>query len=268
MVKQNQLSKTCFNCGLQKQLSAFLQISGPEGTSYGNICSTCRGSGLGKEIVIPEKENEERQSSSSTGLKIDAKTKVHIEFETKQRLQNQKETEIKETKKRESTKEELLERKEKKNEAEQKHRQAYIEPKKKDGFLNYQSTKPAQKLITAPEKEAVIKKAVMDQHGILQTLHKEELAKHEEKVKGMDLVNIDVDLSQPLEKTRSAEFNKAAKAQAWLRTGAVHTTSQFLTKNPAAQKTAEVAHPENRDDALVDALKEVFEPNSPGSRRR
>ena len=266
MVKQNQLSKICFNCGLQKQLSAFLQISGPEGSSYGNICSTCRGSGLGKEIVIPEKENEERHSSSSTGLKIDAKTKVHLDIENKQRVQSQKETEIKETKKRESTKDELLERKEKKDEAELKHREAYIEPKKKDSFLNYQSKKPAQKPITAPEKEAVIKKAVMDQHGILQTLHKEELAKHEEKVKGTDLVNIDVDLSQPLEKMRSAEFNKAAKAQAWLRTGVSHGASQFLAKNPAAQKSAEMSN--QHDDSLVDALKDVFEPSSPGSRRR
>ena len=267
MTSQIQLNKTCINCGLQKQISAFLQISGPEGTSYGNICSTCRGSGLGKAVVIPEKEDE-RQSSSSTGLKIDAKSKVHIDVEKKQRIQNESELDIKEAKKKELTQDELLERKDKNKESEQKHRQAYIEPKKKEGFLNYQSKKPAQQPITAPEKEAVIKKTVQDQHGILESLQKEDTQKHDEKSKGIDLLNMDVDLSQPLEKFRSAEFMKAAKAQGWLRAGAIHNTpAQHAKSNapPSAEKSHQADH---KEDPLVENIKEIFEPTSPGTRRR
>jgi hypothetical protein len=267
MVKQNQLNKTCMSCGLQKQISAYLQISGPEGTSYGSICSTCRGSGLGKAVTIPENDSEERHSSSSTGLKIDAKAKAHIDIEKKQLKQNQKEIEIKENKKLESAKEDLLDRKEKKEDAEQKHRQSYIEPKKTEGFLNYQSKKPAQKLpIVASEKDAVLKKAVLDQHGILATLHKEDAAKHEDKIKNTDLSNIDLDFSQPLEKLRSAEFNKAASAQGWLRTGNVG--ARFLANNQATNKTEQALSADNKKDPLEEYLNEAFQPESPGTRRR
>jgi hypothetical protein len=268
MVKENQLNKTCMNCGLQKQISAFLQISGPEGTSYGNICSTCRGSGLGKVVTIPENESDERHSSSSAGLKIDAKSKIHLDIEKKQLKQNQKETEIKETKKLESAKENLLDRKEKKEDAEQKHRQSYIEQKKTEGFLNYQSKKPTQQLppVAASEKEAVLKKAVLDQHGILATLHKEDAAKHEDKIKNTDLSNIDLDFSQPVEKLRSAEFNKAATAQGWLRTG--NAATRFLTNNQATHKTEQTLSADNQKDPLEEYLNEAFQPESPGSSRR
>jgi hypothetical protein len=42
----NTLSKNCSSCGLQKPLSAFLQISGPEGATYGTICSSCQKTNL------------------------------------------------------------------------------------------------------------------------------------------------------------------------------------------------------------------------------
>lgn len=74
--------KTCVVCGLEKPLSAFLQINGPEGTSYGTVCSTCRGSGLGTKVVLPTDAGE--QSSSATGIKIDAKTKVQIEKDNRE----------------------------------------------------------------------------------------------------------------------------------------------------------------------------------------
>src|ERR1700722_17983588 len=95
----NQLSKTCVSCGLQKPLTAFLQISGPEGSSYGNVCSTCRGSGLGRKIVIPAVEEE--HSTSSTGLKIDAKAKQQIEREKKRKSEEKNVLEHKEEQKHE-----------------------------------------------------------------------------------------------------------------------------------------------------------------------
>jgi hypothetical protein len=116
----NQLSKSCLSCGLQKPLSAFLQITGPEGSSYGNICSTCRGSGMGKKITITEVEDD--HVSSSTGLKIDGKAKQQIDRVKKRKAEEKVVLEHKEEIKDEHEKLEKTERKEIKEDAERKHR--------------------------------------------------------------------------------------------------------------------------------------------------
>ncbi|OGT58331.1 MAG: hypothetical protein A3F14_03435 [Gammaproteobacteria bacterium RIFCSPHIGHO2_12_FULL_43_28] len=75
------LMKTCSICGLQKPLSAFLQVTGPEGTNYGNICAACR-------KTQPEKPTEnEEATSSTTGHKIDAKAKARGDIDKKQQLE-------------------------------------------------------------------------------------------------------------------------------------------------------------------------------------
>lgn len=71
----NSLSKTCAICGLPKPLSAFLQLAGPQGTVYGNICAHCR-KAQANQPPTPEPEDRTR---SSTGFKIDAKAKVQGE---------------------------------------------------------------------------------------------------------------------------------------------------------------------------------------------
>jgi hypothetical protein len=64
------LTKICSSCGQRKPLSAFLHLTaGSHG--YGNICSTCRKTALQNPVV--EKEESTR---STTGVKIDAKSKV------------------------------------------------------------------------------------------------------------------------------------------------------------------------------------------------
>lgn len=66
----NSLMKTCTSCGQSKPLSAFLQLTGSAGSSYGTICSTCR-------KANPDKTKEpDDLSSNSTGNKIDAKVRV------------------------------------------------------------------------------------------------------------------------------------------------------------------------------------------------
>src|SRR5260221_9265818 len=73
------LTKTCSSCGLQKPLSAFLQLSSQSSATYGNICSACRKTNA--ENVATPKEAEEESTTSKTGLKIDAKTKVKSELD-------------------------------------------------------------------------------------------------------------------------------------------------------------------------------------------
>lgn len=61
--------KTCSSCGQLKPLSAFLQLAGTVGTTYGNICSTCR-----KEKAKTKEPDE--FTTSTTGNKIDAKMRL------------------------------------------------------------------------------------------------------------------------------------------------------------------------------------------------
>jgi len=77
-------TKICSSCGLQKPLSAFLQLTGPQGRTYGSICSSCR-----KANIDKQQSNESIDSATSTsGHKIDAKAKVHSDIEKKKQYQN------------------------------------------------------------------------------------------------------------------------------------------------------------------------------------
>jgi len=72
------LTKICNSCGQQRPLSAFLQLTGPQGTTYGNTCAPCRKANLEK----PQSPKEpEEKTSSTTGVKIDSKTKVKGEID-------------------------------------------------------------------------------------------------------------------------------------------------------------------------------------------
>lgn len=72
------LTKICTTCGQRKPLSAFLQLAGQQGSTYGNVCATCR-----KTTVTTAKEPEE-STTSTTGFKIDSKTKVKGEVDKRE----------------------------------------------------------------------------------------------------------------------------------------------------------------------------------------
>lgn len=69
------LTKTCSSCGLQKPLSAFLEMAGPQGTTYGNICASCRKSN--REKAASKKADDD--STSKTGFNIDSEEKTKSE---------------------------------------------------------------------------------------------------------------------------------------------------------------------------------------------
>jgi hypothetical protein len=254
---EKQLGKTCVACGLQKPMTAFLQITGPEGSSYGNVCSTCRGSGLGKKITIAPVEDE--HSSSSTGLKIDAKAKQHLDRMKKLKADEKEVKEQKEEQKHEKELHEKLERKEIKAEEEKNHRINFIEAKK-DSFLNYKS-KPA---VSLPPKTA--QQRANDQHIALDKVaqidltNKEEGAKAENIAKNINLSTSFVDTATGEIKYQSPEF---LKMRAWLGNSAAINTleRQFLAK-----KTSHMENP-SKEDKLVEFLDETFEPNKPKTRR-
>src|SRR3990167_7374031 len=99
MAKREHLTRICTACGMEKPLSAFLQITGAQGTTYGNICSTCRGTGAKEKSSVPALEEE--QSSTSSGIRIGSKQKVEIEKEKKRELDELKQHYVEEEKKRE-----------------------------------------------------------------------------------------------------------------------------------------------------------------------
>jgi hypothetical protein len=253
---EKQLGKTCVACGLQKPMTAFLQITGPEGSSYGNVCATCRGSGLGKKITIAPAEDE--RSSSSTGLKIDAKAKQHQDRMKKLNIDEKEVKEKKEEQKQEKELHEKLERKEIKAEEEKNHRINYIEAKK-DSFLNYKSKPAAALPPKTAQQKANEQHVALDKEAQVDLTNKAEGAKAENISKNVNLGTTFVDSVTGEIKYHSAEF---LKMRAWLGNSAAINTieRQFLAK-----KTSHMDNP-SAEDKLVEFLDETFQPNKPKSR--
>lgn len=250
MPKTNLKGKNCINCGLQKPLSAFLEISGPQGSSYGNVCSTCRGSGASRKISIPD-IFEEESGSSSTGLKIDHKTKVHMDLEQKKLAQKIKESHREELEKRTFLTDEKIERKDSKAQAERKHR---------EDFLNYQSKKTADPgyIRAGQEKDAVTQKVIVEDKVI-----KEENATLEKRNTTEDFSN------QTLDKHSATISRHNPGFEAWKKI--VGGSAAFNTFN--RQYTDNRFKPDKKPTVkdAVDFIQENFETQpskTPPSRRR
>ena len=140
MEKSTSLTRVCIVCGEEKPLAAYLQISGAQGTLYGNVCAACRAASANK----PAASGDDEDSGGGGGYRIDAKTKIQTEQEDKKRLKQQNELNKKEAKERAKIVTDKTERTEVKEKAEKDHREHYIEDKKKHDFLSYQSKKTQQ----------------------------------------------------------------------------------------------------------------------------
>lgn len=132
---QPNLTKTCVNCGQQKPLTAFLEMSGTQGTAYGNVCSACRKTAL--EAQERRKKTEaEGSTTTETGHKIDSKTKVHDAIGKRERSQQIEEDYHKERDLDEKITEKVIEKKQAAEHKEKKHR---------TDFLDKRPVKPAEK---------------------------------------------------------------------------------------------------------------------------
>lgn len=137
MEKNKTPIRICSSCGLKKPLSAFIQVSGPEGRRYGNICATCRGQ------MEKEKDASSPFDESSTlelRLRIGAKERVQGEKEQKRQLTIQRDSHREEVKKREALSIERVQQTDKQNSADKDRRKIYLEAKKTPGFLSKRST--------------------------------------------------------------------------------------------------------------------------------
>ena len=123
------LTRTCSACSTEKPLSAFLQLGGAQGASYGKICATCRGTGK-TEKLAPTIADEER-STAPSGIGIRGKEKLYAGKKHQQQIHSIKELYKKEDIKKQELKEDKVERTHTKEESEKKHRENYIAPQKK-----------------------------------------------------------------------------------------------------------------------------------------
>jgi len=151
------LTRICSSCGLEKPLSAFLQLSNKEQTLYGNICATCRG--LGKTDKTFE---ESGKSTGPSGHRLGAKEKVYLEKEQKRQINDLKELYRQEIKKRDETKDKKLKMTDLIEKNRKVHSQ-YIESKKQT-FLGKKN--PSQEKNAEPgtkEYEATVERVKQDE---------------------------------------------------------------------------------------------------------
>ncbi len=124
----SQLTRTCIACGIEKPLSAFLQLD-KQGTSYGKVCAKCRSQGkTGKPV--PATADEER-STAPSGIGIRGKEKIYVDTKREQKIHSLKELYKKETIKKQDTLDDKTKRALFKEGSEKKHRE-FLAYKKQD----------------------------------------------------------------------------------------------------------------------------------------
>ncbi|MCD6040130.1 MAG: hypothetical protein K0S27_1530 [Gammaproteobacteria bacterium] len=178
-----QLTRTCNACGIEKPLSAFLQLSGTDGTSYGKICSACRNTG--KTQKSTSTVIDEERSTEPSGIGIRGKEKLYADAKREEKLHTLKELYKKEDIKKQTVADEKIERINLKEASEKKHREFYINPEKKSTLTllgkRVPDSQQTQKIIhtrSASERHQALLETKKQQHTeIIKTISKEEAKK-------------------------------------------------------------------------------------------
>ena len=163
---QPPLTKACMNCGLQKPLSAFLEMSGTQGTAYGNTCSSCRKTAL--EDAGRRKTEAEGSTTSETGHNIDSKTKVHSAIDQREQWQRKEDSYHEDRKDDEVIANELKITKQQTETSHQKHKDNFL---KKRSFLSGDNKKldvtrvAAQTQTQTANARTELDKQAAGQHG-------------------------------------------------------------------------------------------------------
>lgn len=126
----NKLTRVCASCGIEKPISAFLQLTGAQGTTYGSICATCRSRDARQAKTVIKDDS----SSSTTGHRIGAKQKAFIDKELYRQLKESQELDKKERNKKDESIKEKTDKTITKEKSEKKHRQTFIEKSKTEFF--------------------------------------------------------------------------------------------------------------------------------------
>lgn len=236
MTKTTKLTRTCLACGLEKPLAAFLQITGTQGTVYGNVCSSCRSTSAKAKKNIPTIEDDAR---GATGITIDSKARIRME-QLHAEMDQKKETEkIAHLDKREKMILEKALKTQNKEQAEKHHREGYIEDKEKIKF-----TKSIEK---KPEKKPLDRSFISNHQHVLETHMIEESLKQEINLVNVDTSQLFLD-SQFGEIKFQSEVFKSFKT--WLGTSANFRTIERLYSQKAEQSKLNA----NERDTFIDKI--------------
>ena len=252
------ISKTCIACGLEKPIAAFLQMTGSQGTMYGNVCSACRGANAKANEVIELTEDE--HGSTSSGLRIDADARNQAEILEKKVKIDKEESALDESKKRDKLAADKTERFDSKYAAEKDHRQNYIEAKKKQGFLRFQENKT--ETISAQRKQEI--HSLIERHQQTLETQKTEAAKEEHRLTSTDLSTSTLGIRTD-EIRHQGTFLAFVK---WLGGSAPITQAAEQAFNKKVAETAKNKKTPVKDPALKDDAPTESAKNSWPSRRR
>lgn len=247
--------RTCSHCGEEKPLAAFLQLSGSQGTVYGNICSTCR-SEKAKNKQVPT--DEERGKNS--GLRIDSNAKVQIEAEQKRHEKKRQETAIEDLKNRDDLISDKSNKIEKKEKAEKHHRN-FLDSKNRRGFLTTTEKKIAQ--TKAAQKDA------LTQHEQHLDFHKKEETQKIEDVAKQEALNNTTDYSSGVSIDPGIGGIRFQVGGTHERLEAILGKSGFLNRLNQQRKQEKAPPPQSpttEKDPLVEYIKDNLKPSS--TRRR
>ena len=240
-MKPTQLTRTCPVCGLEKPLSAFLQMTGAQGTTYGMVCATCRSEG---KTLKSNTTAEDPTGNSPAGQRIGTKERIFATREEGQRLKNIKDLFIKETKKHS----ELSAKKFEKIAAEAKAKEDHREQLNQQKFLGKKSPEKDKKPPTAKDQ------------GV-EKIRQEEILRQEAQIAAWDL-------SVPFLDPQSAQIKYQGETflqfSTWLGSDApmVKTRAQ-LYKQSAGTKKEEKSKKNDKPAPIADYV----EKNNPSKKR-
>jgi hypothetical protein len=237
----NPLTRVCTSCGVKKPLSAFLYVSGAQGTTYGTICSDCR-----RTVTQPNKnapKESDEHSTSSSGLRIGSQQKIATTIEKRRQHKDLSESYEQEAKDRDQLKEEHVEREETKEKAEKDHRKFFIDVKKQ-GFLGKKTiadtkqTTTIQRINTIRDRETTEASNQQSENRTVENRKVEANAEDEISALAVALTGTQVD-------PQHAEVRStlALKVGGWFRSGkpisnaSIKTSMEHTHKTISEQKT-------------------------------
>ena len=187
------LTKTCAVCGLQKPISAFLQMSEKNGATYGSVCASCRHEQKDKAVI---KKDEEDPSRIGLGLTIDAKARFEMK-EKEMSLHEQIEEEY--HKEREKAEEEETKELSKTGQLQEEKKKHQIEKQTKESFLTRRVVAPTDRKAEtqrAVESHQQGERVALAAHGTEKTTQLEQAVKTEEREKNVEFGEVIVDVSK------------------------------------------------------------------------
>ncbi len=235
------LTKSCTVCGLQKPLSAFLELGGQRAI-YGNICSSCRKTAMEKAKLPKDSEGS---TTSTSGHRVDSKAKVQGDINKEKEREKIKDLYREEGVKDEKVESALTQDREKTKE----HERRKLD---KSSFL------------TAPRKPIEAKqteRATQQAQQIEQSAQQAESSKLERQQKGTDF-------SSPFEGTRVSQerFKSAVFRQfaTWIGANSPigQTMGNALNQQNKANAEKNAKNAAKSDEPLTDYIKQEWKPKS------